>query len=175
GQRGGCRRPWLWSPVREPSGRFACGLRYAHAPCRAVWWSGRVPVLHEGIAHGDPRLCTVRAEDDMRLSISNIAWDVEEDPAVADLLRGLGIDAIDIAPGKYFSRPANATDVEIEAVRRAWEDRGISIVGMQALLFGTEGLNLFGPASVQEAMLAHLAVVCRIGAGLGATWLVFGS
>lgn len=111
----------------------------------------------------------------MRLSISNIAWDVEEDPAVADLLRELGIDAIDIAPGKYFSRPANATDVEIEAVRRAWEDRGISIVGMQALLFGTDGLNLFGPASVQEAMLAHLAAVCRIGAGLGATRLVFGS
>jgi sugar phosphate isomerase/epimerase len=46
---------------------------------------------------------------------------------------------------------------------------------MQALLFGTTGLNVFGPAAVQDAMLDHLTAVCRIGAGLGATRLVFGS
>jgi sugar phosphate isomerase/epimerase len=111
----------------------------------------------------------------MRLSISNIAWDPAEDEAVAALLNERGIDAIDIAPGKYFPDPAAATDGDILRVRGWWKARGIDIVGMQSLLFGTTGLNLFGAAPVQEAMLAHLGAVCRIGGGLGATRLVFGS
>ncbi|SFN47893.1 Sugar phosphate isomerase/epimerase [Dokdonella immobilis] len=111
----------------------------------------------------------------MRLSISNLAWDVGEDDEIAALLGEFGVDAIDVAPGKYFPRPGHAAASEIESVRCWWQDRGISIVGMQALLFGTQGLNLFGSESVRAAMLEHLDAVCRIGSGLGATRLVFGS
>ncbi len=46
---------------------------------------------------------------------------------------------------------------------------------MQALLFGTSGLNVFGSFESQEALLHHLDGVCRIGAGLGAPRIVFGS
>jgi sugar phosphate isomerase/epimerase len=111
----------------------------------------------------------------MRLSISNIAWDVPEDEAVAALLQRHGVDAIDIAPTKYFPDLAGATDAGIAAVRAWWATHGIEVTGMQSLLFGTTGLNVFGPAGVQAAMLAHLDAVCRIGAGLGAPRLVFGS
>lgn len=111
----------------------------------------------------------------MRLSISNIAWDAEEDEAIAKLLHRFGVDAIDVAPGKYFPEPAAATDADISRVKHWWDDRGVEITGMQALLFGSTGLNVFGPADVQNAMLQRLAAVCRIGAGLGATRLVFGS
>ncbi len=111
----------------------------------------------------------------MRLAVSNIAWDVSEDEDMASLLNRYGVDAIDIAPGKYFPDPANATEKDISAVKSWWAKRGIEITGMQALLFGTTGLNMFGSPEVQEAMLRHLAAVCRIGAGLGATSLVFGS
>lgn len=111
----------------------------------------------------------------MRLAISNIAWDTSEDEEIAKLLKQYGIDAIDIAPGKYFPEPAKATDDEIARVKRWWAERGIEITGMQALLFGTVGLNVFGSPEVQDAMLHHLTAVCRIGTGLGATRLVFGS
>jgi len=111
----------------------------------------------------------------MRLAISNIAWDVSEDLAVAKQLNKFDIDAIDIAPGKYFPDPTDAKDADIESVRRWWAEHGIEITGMQALLFGTTGLNVFGDSQSQAAMLAHLTAVCRIGAGLGATRLVFGS
>jgi sugar phosphate isomerase/epimerase len=111
----------------------------------------------------------------MRLAISNIAWDIAQDVEVAELLNRWAIDAIDIAPGKYFPDPANASHEQIEAVRRWWSDRGIELTGMQSLLFGTTGLNMFGNAESQQAMLDHLGAVCRIGAGLGATRLVFGS
>lgn len=111
----------------------------------------------------------------MRLAISNIAWDVSEDENIANLLKQHDVDAIDIAPGKYFPDPAKATTEEIVYVKKWWAERGISITGMQALLFGTTGLNLFGSQNTQDSMVQHLSEVCRIAAGLGATRLVFGS
>lgn len=111
----------------------------------------------------------------MRLAISNIAWDVTEDEIVAQLLGRYGVDAVDLAPGKYFPDPPNASKEDIIRVRDWWGGHDIDIVGMQALLFGTTGLNMFGVAKVQDAMLKHLDAVCRIAEGLGATRLVFGS
>lgn len=111
----------------------------------------------------------------MRLAISNIAWDTAEDEVVLQLLNRFEVDAIDIAPGKYFPDPANASVQEIACVKDWWAERGIAITGMQALLFGTSGLNLFGSQESRAAMLKHLSSVCRIGGGLGATRLVFGS
>jgi sugar phosphate isomerase/epimerase len=111
----------------------------------------------------------------MRISISNIAWDVAEDEDLARLLAGYGIDAIDIAPGKYFPDFEKTKDREIDVVKKYWNDHGIDIVGMQSLLFGTQGLNLFGDENAREAMLRHLREVARIGGSLGATGLVFGS
>jgi D-psicose/D-tagatose/L-ribulose 3-epimerase len=111
----------------------------------------------------------------MRIAISNIAWDVSEDEQVAALISKYGIDAIDVAPGKYFADPINASSDDIVRVRDWWGNRGIEITGMQALLFGTTGLNLFGSHDSRTRMLEHLEAVCRIGEGLGATRLVFGS
>lgn len=111
----------------------------------------------------------------MRLAISNIAWDVAEDEQVAALLRQHGVDAIDIAPGKYFPDPRASTHADIDRVADWWRTRGIEITGMQALLFGTTGLNVFGDAASQQAMLDHLDGVCRIAGRLKATRLVFGS
>jgi sugar phosphate isomerase/epimerase len=111
----------------------------------------------------------------MRIAISNIAWDPPEDEAVASILNRFNVDAIDVAPGKYFPDPAVTTDAQIAKVKDWWSGRGIEITGMQALLFGTSGLNVFGSDESQSAMLKHLGHVCRIAAGLSAPRLVFGS
>jgi D-psicose/D-tagatose/L-ribulose 3-epimerase len=111
----------------------------------------------------------------MRISISNIAWDVREDEQISELLSKYQIDAIDIAPGKYFPDPTKATDVDIIKVKDYWSEKGIEITGMQSLLFGTQGLNVFGSKESQQALLDHLSAVARVAQGLGATRLVFGS
>lgn len=110
-----------------------------------------------------------------RLSISNIAWDVSLDEEVAALLADLGVDCVDVAPGKYFPDFASASDRDVATVRRTWERRGLCLLGMQSLLYGTAGLNVFGSEDTKTALLEHLFHVCRIGAGLGAGKLVFGS
>lgn len=111
----------------------------------------------------------------MRIAASNIAWDVSEDAQVAELLKKYQVDAIDIAPGKYFPNPVAAEEKEIYQVKEYWKNHGIELAGMQSLLFGTTGLNVFGSADSQLAMLEHLAGVCRIASVLGVTRLVFGS
>ena len=98
----------------------------------------------------------------MRIAASNIAWDVSEDTQVAELLKKYHVDAIDIAPGKYFPNPIAAEEKEIYQVKEYWENHGIELTGMQSLLFGTTGLNVFGSVDSQQAMLEHLAGVCRI-------------
>ncbi len=111
----------------------------------------------------------------MRLAFSNIAWDIAEDEAIVSLLQRFGVDAIDVAPGKYFPEPGKTSDKDIARIKNWWFERGVEITGMQALLFGTTGLNVFGSPESQDAMTQHLTAVCHIGAGLGATRIVFGS
>ena len=72
----------------------------------------------------------------MRVSISNIAWDNKYDDFVSLLLRKHKINAIDIAPGKYFKDFANTKTEDISNVRNWWADKGVEIIGMQSLLFG---------------------------------------
>ena len=111
----------------------------------------------------------------MRVGISNIAWDTQDDGAVSELLGRYGIKHIDIAPGKYFENPVSAREHEILKVKRWWNEQGISLYGMQSLLFGTSGLNLFSQESIQKRMLDHLESVIRVAALLGITKVVFGS
>lgn len=111
----------------------------------------------------------------MRLGISNIAWDIVEDEQVAALLQKYRIDAIDIAPGKYFPQAGLASDDEILEVKAWWAGHGIEITGMQALLFGTDGLNIFGSSDSREKLMDHLGAICTIAGKLGAKRVVFGS
>ncbi|HZX63914.1 MAG TPA: hypothetical protein VFE76_00905, partial [Myxococcales bacterium] len=67
----------------------------------------------------------------MRIALSNVAWEVHEDEEVARLLARNSINAIDIAPGKYFPDPQSAKPEEVARVRRSWADRGVAITGMQ--------------------------------------------
>lgn len=110
-----------------------------------------------------------------QLSISNIAWDAKDDLKVAKILNKHDVKYIDLAPSKYFKDLKKATITEIEQVKGIWRKHGISIYGMQSLMFGTKDLNLFGDNLVQSVMLDHLSSVCRIGELLDARYLVFGS
>jgi sugar phosphate isomerase/epimerase len=109
------------------------------------------------------------------VSISNLAWSPAEDSAVLALLRRYDVRAIDVVPKKFFDDPATATTPQIAAARTRWADSGIAFAGMQSLLYGTQGLNVFGSPDIQEKLLEHLRHICRIGGELGATRLVFGS
>lgn len=111
----------------------------------------------------------------LQAAISNIAWDPSQDDDVARLLYEFGIKAIECAPTKYFSKPLEASPVDIERVRKAWQARGIDIVAMQALLFGQPQLQLLKTPESRAECVAYTAGILRLGARLGAKRFVFGS
>ena len=111
----------------------------------------------------------------MRIAVSNLLWTRDQDEAVAALLNRRGVDAIDIAPTRYFEDVTTASPADWRRVSRFWGDRGIAVTGMQSLLHGTTGLSIFGDAGCLQRTRAHLRTVMRIGAELGAVQLVFGS
>lgn len=110
----------------------------------------------------------------VELSVSNIAWDASFENEIIELLIKNGIHHLDFAPGKFFSDIANTTDSEILYVKNEWQQRGFTLTGIQSLLYGTAGLNLFDISS-QKRMLKHLKKICHIGSLTGANRLVFGS
>ena len=111
----------------------------------------------------------------MKVAISNIAWAAEEERDIADLLVRLRITGVEVAPGKIGPRPAELTDEAVERYRAFWNERGIEIVAMQALLFGTNDLALFQGESSRRALRDYLVRIVRLGGLLGARVLVFGS
>ena len=109
----------------------------------------------------------------MKLAMSAIAWEPHEDEAAAHILREHGFTGVELAPTKIFPRPDAVTDAEVAACREAWEQRGLRIVALQALLFGRPDLTVFGDS--RQRTLDYLTGVVRLGGRLGAGALVFGS
>ena len=110
-----------------------------------------------------------------KISISNIAWSPEHNESVANMLNKLDVEFIDIAPSKCFKEPFKVTEEEILEYKKWWLNRGICFLGMQSLLYGTEGLNVFSNATIQSELLGHLKSVCRFASLMDIEKLVFGS
>ena len=111
----------------------------------------------------------------MRVGISNIAWDIQFDDQISKVLNQYEIDAIDIAPMKYFRNPEGTKVSEVQNLRRWWNTRGIEISGMQGLLFGLGHLNMFSNNETRIALARHLNSIFTIAETLGSQKLVFGS
>ena len=111
----------------------------------------------------------------MKLSMSNLAWDISEDIKVAELFRNLQVTGVELAPTKIWQEPLSADDETIAEYRAYWEQQGIDISALQSLLFGKPEMVLFGTAEQRQQTLEYLCGVIELAAKLGADALVFGS
>ncbi|MGR3762381.1 sugar phosphate isomerase/epimerase family protein (plasmid) [Roseobacteraceae bacterium NS-SX3] len=111
----------------------------------------------------------------MILAASNIAWPAEADASIAPLLLEAGAGALEAAPARLHGDPAAASAEEAEAIRAAWDRRGLPVISMQALLFGKPELCLFGPDETVQGFTSYLARIIAFAGRLGAGPLVFGS
>lgn len=103
----------------------------------------------------------------MKIAISNIAWSPSEEIEMAQLLPSLGVNAVEVAP----ARIAPTTD----GFKALWEENGVKISSMQALLFGRDDLVLFDSSEKRRLMLEYLSEIVEKAEEIGATKLVFGS
>ncbi|WP_322906582.1 sugar phosphate isomerase/epimerase family protein [Paenibacillus campi] len=111
----------------------------------------------------------------IKTSISNIAWNIEDDTAVLHILKQYHMYGIEVAPTKIWDAPLSATREQAIAYREKWSAAGIELVAMQSLLFGQSGLVLFQDSLAREKLKSYLFKMIEIAENLGTKILVFGS
>lgn len=111
----------------------------------------------------------------MKLAISNIAWNFDEDEVISRLMQQHSITGVEIAPTKVWPKPLEASNEDIAAYAQFWRSQGIKVSSMQALLFGRPDLTIFETPEKRNETLEYLKGIIRVGGQLGAEVLVFGS
>lgn len=111
----------------------------------------------------------------MKLAISNIAWNKDEEKDIVGLLKKYEIPAIEIAPTMIWKEPTKASAESIKKYRKFWNNEGIDIVSTQALLFGHPELKIFENTSSRKKTLAYIEKMIEMCALLGVQDIIFGS
>ncbi len=111
----------------------------------------------------------------MPISFSHIAWPLEEESTALAFLKSLGLDTIEVAPLRAFGNPLSATESSVREKAAWYREQGFKVGSFQALLFGTDGLELFGDAETKQRMKEVLIAVGRVAGWAGAGPMVFGS
>lgn len=114
----------------------------------------------------------------MILSVSNIAWSPKEKNEAYDLLAERGLRGLEIAPGLFFHDVADpfcpdaaTANIAISQI----EKRGLSLVSMQSLLFGSQGAFLLGDPDSRFRFEREMIRAIELAGRFGIPNLVFGS
>lgn len=110
-----------------------------------------------------------------KLAISNIGWRKDEDDEIYSLMQENNILGLEIAPSRVWDKPYEQDKSAIEGFSSSLEEKGISIVGFQSLLFGHPEFSIFQDNKTREITLEYLKKNIVLAGRLGAKALVFGS
>lgn len=111
----------------------------------------------------------------MKLAVSTLAWEPGQDDRLAEVLRVRGVAAIELTPLKYWPQAPEVSASDLRAYAAGWASRGISIVALQAILFGRPELQLFGADHERAAFERHLIGMTTLARALGAGVIVLGA
>lgn len=114
----------------------------------------------------------------MRLSVSNLAWTFEERLAAYDMMQRAGVTGLEIAPGILFAAEGDVLEPGEAALGRALRETasaGLALTSMQSLLFGVEGVSLFGAPEERERFAHAMRRAISLAGRLGIPNMVFGS
>ncbi|WP_445396775.1 sugar phosphate isomerase/epimerase family protein [Zobellella sp. An-6] len=109
-----------------------------------------------------------------KIAISNIAW-TGNNEQVFELLAGLGVGGIEVAPGKV-NNGWDALNANVMGnYRKACDSFGLVIPSFQAFLYGKPELQLLGDKQNFAALKQHMKFVSELADVAGAKVLVFGA
>jgi sugar phosphate isomerase/epimerase len=110
----------------------------------------------------------------MKISISNLAWPIEETRNVLEKLLATSVEGIEIAPTKL----GHWSSLDHRAFRQygsVIKDMGFKIPAFQSLFFNLPDAQLLGTKTQFDNFLAHIVRVAEFAAELNVPVLVFGS
>lgn len=110
--------------------------------------------------------------------MSNIAWSPGDRISAYRLLASVGVTGLEIAPGLFFHAADDPFEPDERVAQQAiaeMSDAGLSIVSMQSLLFGLDGVGLFDGREGRERFVARMHRAIGLAGRFGIPNLVFGS
>lgn len=111
----------------------------------------------------------------MKLSISNIAWGVENDIEIYTILREHNYSGIEIAPTRIFPENPYSNLVQARLFSKNLKKQfNLEICSMQSILYG-KSERLFGDDSERMELLSYSKLAISFACGIGCKNLVFGS
>jgi D-psicose/D-tagatose/L-ribulose 3-epimerase len=109
-----------------------------------------------------------------KIAISNIAWPKDSEDEAVVHAANLGFTGIELVPSRMFvSWPP--CDLDLSAVRNNLSYHGLTIVALQSILFGVDGVELFVSTETRTRLAQHLRKVARVAGALGAKACVYGA
>lgn len=109
----------------------------------------------------------------MRLAMSQIAWEPEQETEALGILREFGFAGLEIAPPRVAG-PAPYEQPQKAAAYAAWakKEYGLALCSMQSIWYGQQG-SMFGPE--RPALLAYTKKAIEFANAGGIGNLVFGN
>ena len=110
----------------------------------------------------------------IKLSISNIAWDISVEEEAYLLISNLGVSGVEIAPTKLSPWEGLSKD-KLKNAKSLIESFGLKVSSLQAILYGKPEFQLLGDKSNFQLFKEHIWKVSEIAVTLGADVAVFGA
>ncbi len=109
-----------------------------------------------------------------KLSISNIAWQADEDTVVYEWMKKDGYDGLEIAPTRIFPEaPYERLEEAGNWAAALQEQHGFVVPSMQSIWFGRQE-KLFGTAEERRILLEYTKKAVDFAEAVGCRNLVFG-
>lgn len=110
----------------------------------------------------------------MKYSISNIAWGQEHDAEMYAFLKEQGVEGIEIAPTRIFSKPYDNLEVAHEYAWMLKNKYGLTVSSMQSIWYGVQQ-SIFGSDEDRVYLIDYTKKAILFAEAMGIKNLVFGS
>lgn len=111
----------------------------------------------------------------MKCSISNIAWDKENDDLIYDILSKNNFTGLEIAPTRVFENPYEQDLSKLQNFKNILKEKGLVLTSMQSLIFNRPDLTIFEKDTKREELKEYLKKAIDFAYNLDIKNLVFGS
>lgn len=110
----------------------------------------------------------------MKLAISNIAWDMEKDGYMYELMNKYGFAGLEIAPTRVFAEKPYEKIEEAKTWKTSIENKyGISIPSMQSIWYGRQE-SIFGSEEEKKTLIKYTKKAVDFASAIECKNLVFG-
>ena len=110
----------------------------------------------------------------MKLSISNIAWTLENDKNVYSMMKQYGFEGLEIAPTRIFpEKPYDRNDEANQWAEDIYNEYGLSVSSMQSIWYGVQE-KVFGTEDERKILLDYTKKAIDFAVSIKCNNLVFG-